>query len=607
MARRLVRERLKVAEVVDVLQLPEQQDYVVKMDDGDDIDIYWLSEIDNAPIISQEINVFLRGQSKKRTVANVLLQYLKYVSSVQGYVGVMSAKDYRGILSNSSTQGANTKAQKFSVVTRFIKQLMDCCIIPYDDIPANLSYEPREPKSNFIDVCRYEITEILESWDIDISEVRVKYSLDTLEAEALIFSEECMSKIQEFAVVEVQQIIADWKYFDGVISSLDKCSVTKYENIGRFSDLGDERSIGNALKVLYVKYGRILPASSEWPIGLSDYCKYRGWKVSRINGVFFPVIRTLESFLVIALASRDLMPNVDSVAFYSFIDCCKPSHDKGMIDIHFGKMRGKSISKTLKISAPVIIAFKCLSERVKKILVEMPGGIELLQDEFVPIMLKCKPNKDKVHMLKTVDRSSTSDMVRRFIKRAAREHPELQLLDGKITGENFRPTHSYIRRLTGESCSKIKTALGHKDISTTESYVSGVETKSILNRKYLGFQRYLLDESNKNSLEKTGSGYHCSKESGAVNNGGCIDFHQCFMCEAKRIVFDDVEIVANWLAWESLILKNKSRLQVNNPERWSKYWELKLVEYQSLIILSKKRTLIKAKILSLNIVLPPLD
>ncbi len=199
----------------------------------------------------------------------------------------------------------------------------------------------------------------------------------------------------------------------------------------------------------------------------------------------------------------------------------------------------------------------------------------------------------------------SSYCIKRFIKEASKTHKVLVPLVDKVTGHNFRPTHSYLRRLEGESIGEIKEALNHSNLSTTASYIDGVETNAIKNRKHMAFQKYMSDEAVKYN-KKTGSGYMCEPQK--EEDEDCVDYDACSICDAKRVVFDDVELVAEWMAWSKWIVTNKSRLQINNLKRWVKHWSPKLVEYNTfLALVNSKRILKNAEKISNELVLPPLD
>jgi hypothetical protein len=349
-----------------------------------------------------------------------------------------------------------------------------------------------------------------------------------------------------------------------------------------------------AISILYANYGRNIPGSPHWPKGIGDWCRKRaGWQVSRIEGAFSPNISVLTPFFVLMLTDKRLTPNVDSVVFYAYVDCCKPSSEKGCFDVFFGKKRGSSPTVAIQNNDITVIALRALIQKVKDVVPELPGGAELMLREYVPIFVHCKKK------VRTVDPTMTAHTVRQFIKAAAKEFIVLKPLIDKVTGHNFRPTHAYLKKLSGISTYQIRDDLGHKNITTTEGYIKGVESQAIQNRRHQDFQRFLVKESAK--MKRTGSGYLCA---GDKKKKGCVEYLDCSDCEAKRIVLADPNVAAEWIAWERTILREKDRLLIENSERWSNYWEPKLVEYQTLITLCNSNVLRKAKNISEGLKLP---
>jgi hypothetical protein len=366
----------------------------------------------------------------------------------------------------------------------------------------------------------------------------------------------------------------------------------------------NNKTIKIAMSILYANFGRALPPTALWPVGINDWCRKKGgWLSSRIEGAFFLNIKTLDNFLVLILSDDRLMPNVDSVAFYTYIDCCKPSFEPGYFDVFLDKKRGSPTTVTIRKNDITVVALLALTKQVKMSLLYFPEGKELLSQQDVSIFLNCQ-YVDGAFKVKTVDASMTAVMVRRFMKKAAKEYAVLEpLVISGVTGENFRLTHAYLKKLSGKSIYEIKEDLGHSSLNTTDGYVKGVEIQTMLNKRYQDFQRFIIDEAqlekNKNENKRTGSGYYCGDQE---NN--CIEYLKCTECEAKRVVFTDVNIVAEWLAWEARILTDKNRFEIENNERWCSYWEPKLVEYQTLISLSNESILNKARSMYKKIELP---
>lgn len=590
--KKIQRAPLEVKPTANISHISPSSELKIHILGGNDIDVYYLDSLDYSELIVQELNIYLRNQSAARGVANTILLYLRYVASIQGLVSIQSLSDYRGYVDKRTDIKLNSKSDIFGKALAFVRHLMGAGIVDHGDFPASIPKEEPIHKGTFIDAVRYRLPELTSEMGLELKSAICEFSLKEHEAQALVLGNACMSALRQYAEKMVRNIIEDWNLVNDIVGKINSTDIERLKKID-FSK-SEEKSMELAISILYANYKRNIPGSPHWPKGIGDWCRKRaGWQVSRIEGAFFPNITVLTPFLLLMLTDERLSPNVDSVAFYAYVDCCKPSSEKGCFDVYFGKKRGSSPTVAIQKNDITVIALRALIQKVKALIPELPGGEKFISKEYVPIFVHCK---EKV---RTVDPSMTSRMVREFIKAAAQEFIVLEPLVDKITGQNFRPTHAYLKKLSGKSTYRIRDDLGHKDVSTTEGYVKGVEAQTIQNRRHQDFQRFLVKESAK--MKRTGSGYLCA---GDKEKKGCVEYLDCSECEAKRIVLANPNIAAEWIAWERTILREKDRLLTENSERWSNYWEPKLVEYQTLIILSKDMVLKKAEIIAKGLQLP---
>lgn len=588
----------------DIHHVSPSKKLVINIPNGNDIDIHELRTLKDSEFIVRELNIYLRGLSdvSVKATANKVLPYLRYVASLHHNVGIQTLKDYKKIIDNRDDIVLSTKRQVFNAAMSFVRHLMSAGILAHADLPKGFPVGVQKHKKNFIDAVRYQLTVVTKNMEDEIDSVMTELNIGEHEGQALIYGRSCMRALREHSEKIVRSIISDWNYVNEVIASLKLADLDQLRELD-FSTVKN-KTIEIALSILYANFGRALPPTSLWPAGINDWCRKKGgWLSSRIEGAFFLNIKTLDSFLVLMLSDDRLIPNVDSVVFHGYMDCCKPSAERGCFDVSFDKKRGSSTTVTIRKSDITVIALMALTKQVKMSLPYFPEGRKLLSQKDVPIFLNCQYSDGKFNV-KTVDPSMTARMVRRFMKKAAEEYTVLEpLVISSVTGENFRPTHAYLKKLSGKSTYEIKEELGHSSLNTTDRYVKGVETQTMLNKRHQDFQRFMIDEAqlenNKDESKRTGSGYYCGDQK---NN--CVEYLECTKCEAKRVVFTDVNIVAEWLAWEARILADKNRLKIENNERWSRYWEPKLVEYQTLISLSKESMLNKARSIYKKIELP---
>lgn len=79
------------------------------------------------------------------------------------------------------------------------------------------------------------------------------------------------------------------------------------------------------------------------------------------------------------------------------------------------------------------------------------------------------------------------------------------------------------------------------------------------------------------------------------------------LVESKRVLFSDVNCIAEWIAYRTKILSDKNRLILNNPARWTKYWEVKLAEFEALLSMVGSKEYSLASEIAKSLFLPYLD
>ena len=400
-----------------------------------------------------------------------------------------------------------------------------------------------------------------------------------------------------------EKYAGDLELLNKAIGNLSLVEQNKFKEVKDYyfnSEERDPRSIELALSVLFVHYGRILPDSTQWPKGIVDYLKYREWTPNRVRAAFFPHPDTLAPFIVGLLSHPELAPNVDSVAFYCYLNSFKLSTNKDKINVYLGKFRGNALCRDVNESDPLISYCRSHAQRMLDVLKTLDDREEIkviLTEKNIPLFLQFTPNNNKC--IRTLDPSTLINVIKRFLADLATEVPSIfPLVQGNCTGKNFRPTIALIERLSGTSLLSIQKLLNHAHSTTTEIYTERVHTNSILLNKSKDFQRFLVD----NALN--GDREHKNK---TKNKEFDEPADQWLNCEAKRIWFKDHEVIAEWIAWEQAILEAEDELKFDNLLRWENYWLPRLVKFQSLIAMvlevDKKHALELAK----QIKLPPLS
>ena len=401
----------------------------------------------------------------------------------------------------------------------------------------------------------------------------------------------------------IENHAGDLEVLDKAISSLSLANEKKLKEVKDYylnSDERDPRSIELALSILFVNYGRILPDSTQWPKGIVDYLKYRGWTPNRVRAAFFPHPDTLAPCIVGLLSHPELAPNVDSVAFYCYLDSFKLSTKKGKVTVYLEKFRGKHLSRDINESDQMISLCMRHANRMLNVLKNLNRGEvkAILNQKKIPLFLQFTPNNNIY--IRILDRSTLTNIVKRFLADLATEQPSiLPLVQGSCTGQNFRPTIALIERLSGTGLLTIQKLLNHSHAKTTTIYTERVHTHSILLNKSKDFQQYLVDNALNGDIENRNKALKNKEFNEPVD--------QWLNCEAKRIWFKDHEVIAEWIAWEKAIRESEEELKFDNIVRWENYWLPRLVKFQSLISMVLEVDKRNALELANHIKLPPLS
>ena len=604
MAKKLERKRLKVNEKAEIYHLVSVDEAKIDMGEEGVINVPFISKISRGEVILKEVSIYLKRYRKRRGVANLIIRYLKFVANSTGEVSCGSLKDYRSYLDKNLDASISTKSQIFGACRNFVAHFMFAGYIPDEPLPRGIRPLRNSARSTFSEIAKSGKERFREELTDQIIRAQREHNLDHQSALAYAYSKEAMQLIHQYCLNKIECWEEDWVWVESITKNLKPEEKARLSRVASFkqADFPGRRTVCLALQVLYSRFGRMIPGSAAWPPGIVDFLKSRGWSARRVCGVFFPTTVEIGHFLAAILSHQDLWPNVDSVIFGLYLGNVRPASEKGFHSIFFDKHRGRAGSKQLASSDRLLRALVGLQDRIRAVLPDIDGGLDHLAQNEAPMLVHITPSAGRKISFRTIDPSSASHLMRRLIKDASEEHQLLApLADGKATGQNFRPTHVVISRLSGASDGQIKKGLGHKFLSTTAIYSDRLETQSVIKGKYRDFQKYLVDESS--TLPRSGSGYLCSKPRPSV----CGDLDKCFECDAKRIVLSSPEVAAEWIAWSKKIEERRPELQMNNPSRWSQHWAIKQAEYQGLIDQLDQRTFSKAMELADGLTLPHLD
>ncbi|WP_137165566.1 hypothetical protein [Salinimonas lutimaris] len=609
---RLKRRKIEAKPKASIRHLARNVEWKIVTESGSPIDAEFISHIHYGERIFEQLLIWNRRQASKRATANNVLRYLKYVAWLDGAVSSRSLSDFKNALNTGNSAQANSKAQVFGMCRNFVSFLMSAEVIPTEPLPKNFKLTHKVAKPTIVELVRDAVADFARDHMDVVQSLMDKQRLKLEEASAVAYGSHILERYHSLSLDKIENWFEDCRTIDVAIESVGDAEFSELIKITDFrASKGDWRSLNYtirslpfAFRVLYANYGRLIPSSLEWPIGLADFCKNQGWPPRRIQAAFFTSAYNLQYFLVAALSHKELAPNVDSVAFYAYTNAFIPSSEKGMMSVHFGKKRGAATQKDISRKERICAAFYAYQNRLKSLLSKVPRGQEWLRKENCELFIHYTKNNGQ-HSIRTFDRSSTAHMVRRVTKEFASQHSEFEpLVAAKVTGENFRPTISALDILSGGTLGKLKHKLNHKSLSTTESYGVRVATQSIHDRKLKSFQDYLISNRN-NNLPDTGTGYQCGQAENS--NVVCSGVGMCFACEARRVVLKDTKLIAEWKAYAEWIKKNEQRLRFNNVERWDNHWQLKLAEYEALLAECTKAEVRAAETLARNIKVPFMD
>ncbi len=261
------------------------------------------------------------------------------------------------------------------------------------------------------------------------------------------------------------------------------------------------------------------------------------------------------------------------------------------------KFRGQGLDKNIDSNLPIIMACYRHVKRMKGVLRQIgEEGRKWLKLENTPLFLHCTPACGRPCKVSLTDLGTAADMARRFLSNTEKVNPDMRFISS-ATGENFRPTHALIMKLTGMPANQIQATLAHQHMKTTQIYTNRVYAQSVLQMKAKNFQKFMVSTA-------ISGGISNKAELLDVTNDG---LDKWINCEAQRIWFDDVDIIADWLVWEKAIISQKEKLESDNPERWKLYWEPRIMKYQGLLSLVSEKNKARALSISEATILPPLS
>lgn len=130
MAKKLLRRNVVVLPEASIQHFARPIEWCLHLDSGEPIDVSYLSHIYKGEMVLEQLVIYLRPKRVKRTTANNVLRYLKFLAYCNGAVGAKSLSDFKIELNTSNTSSVNTKSQVFSSCKNFVSYMMSSEAIP---------------------------------------------------------------------------------------------------------------------------------------------------------------------------------------------------------------------------------------------------------------------------------------------------------------------------------------------------------------------------------------------------------------------------------------------------------------------------------------------
>lgn len=592
---RVERKPLEIKNEAEILKLQRVVDWSIDVGHKDEVCAYVFSHFDNGEKLLGELKNFIEGLKKPANKVYNVKSYLEHVRSINGLVGKRSLETFSTYLINTQSN-ANTAYMVFIDARSYVKHLISAEVVAKQSLPEPPERVEVESKETFYELVAKlsaEQLDVIKSFASEIRDYQDKFDIDEISARALFYSDYCMQKIHKLAIEKLNVAIEEMLFVDSIVDELTDEEIEQLKAVVRFSEFSaKQKSRALCVKILYSIFGYQVPPSGKWPKGISDWVK-RHWSIRKLRSAFFPDTECHKHMLVAMLSHKELMPNVDSVFYYSFINCITPSIEPGKVNVFMGKLRGKGVEEELSVKDPLVSSLLQYIEIFKKKLNSSDKGRAELGKENLSIFTHYFSMRG-VSALKTYDPSSASDFVRSALDSYVGSCELLSLLNcTSVTGENFRPTQSAILKLKKTPQRVIKKKMGHSESSTTSGYTDRVETSTLLKDKQKSFQEYIVEQS------------RVPQEKLEQPLDSIIDTSE--IEDSKRFIFSDVQQVAEWIAFRDKIYMEKDRLSISNPVRWVCHWMVKLAEFEALLSLVKRTDYGEAKKLAELVELPYLD
>jgi hypothetical protein len=554
-------------------------------------------------IIGAAIHCADSFKNRKGFLNNGPRQFLEFLADSGRAADEDSLLSYRAILENTGGLAANSKYQTFQNVLKMVKELQHRAQMPDFDLPGPLPRTVPKQKKSFISLSVASQNPQFDRAVAHAAEMKFKGRVDDTTKTNIALAVLQMEAITVHAEREIRQIIANYEFAQNALRKF------RLDELRGASFKANDDSFEYALSWIVANYGLRVPEANKLreKLGKSLVSKFGG--TVALQQMLSPTSDTLAPFAALLLADSDCCPNADDVRCYTFLNCVQKGEGKRSRIVKFGKLRGAASEYQLELPFDrfLLSALEFLSAFVSKVIasgvpVSPTGKFENQTRLFLHY------DRYKTSSLKDLDPGTYIDALRRFMSRAAAEHPIL-LPIVYCSPENFRTTHGTISNFT-EGIFATKRKLRHARVTTTVSYVAEAAVQASVTNRIYAFQEFLL--TNAKSLEEaealqaspTGLGLFCKRQAEDVCSH--CDICEKSECEDTLIVLEDAATVAAWIRMQGYLAEMRQFMEQNYPDRWMKVWLPKLALYVAMLAKTSSKVKVQAAKIAVDLPVPAL-
>jgi hypothetical protein len=550
-------------------------------------------------------SVYCAGSFNKRRafLNNGPRQFLEFLANSDLPVDQDSLLSYRAILESTQNLAANSKYQTFQNVLKVVKELQHRCQVPDFDLPKPLPRTAPIQKKSFISLSVASQNPQFDRAVAHAAEIKFKGRVDDATKATIALAVLQMEAVAAHAEKEIRQIKANYEFVQNALSKV------RLEDLRGSPFKAENGSFEYALTWMVANYGFRVPGANELreKLGKSLVSKFGGTVV--LQQMLCPTSDALAPFAALLLADSDCCPNADDVRCYTFLNCVQKGEGKRSRIVKFGKLRGAASEYQLELPSDrfLLSALEFLSAFVSTVIasgvpVSPTGKFENQTRLFLHY------DRYKTSSLKDLDAGTYIDALRRFMSRAAAEHPILLPII-HCAPENFRTTHGTISNFT-EGIFATKRKLRHARVTTTVSYVAEAAVQASVTNRIYAYQEFLLknakslEDAEASQASPTGLGLFCKRQAEDVCSH--CDICEKSECEDTLIVLEDPATVAVWIRMQGYLAEMRQYMEQNYPDRWMKVWLPKLALYVAMLAKTSSKVKVQAAKIAVDLPVPAL-